>query len=111
MLPPPSDWRETEDDYLDSEYTFGNNELRLEAFNLDFEDVYSNRTQNSIALLIRQISNEALDILYGDNIVKLKLNGEGEYDLKKNFTKQLEGTNRGYSTTTSIGRYRDRHFG
>ena len=45
-----------------------------------------NKNKNSIFLLSKQISEEALDILYGDNIFKLYLHGEGEVYLKKNFT-------------------------
>jgi len=45
-----------------------------------------NKNKNSIFLLSKQISEETLDILYGDNVFKLSLHGEGEYYLKKNFT-------------------------
>jgi len=56
-------------------------------YNLDMEGDYWNRNnKNSIFLLSKQISEEALDILYGENIFKLHLYGEGEYYLKKNFT-------------------------
>jgi hypothetical protein len=55
-------------------------------YTLDIEGDYWNRSNNnSIFLVSKQISNEALDILYGENIFKLRLNGEGEYFLKKNF--------------------------
>lgn len=54
---------------------------------LDWEGGYWNRNnKNSIFLLSRQISEEALDILYGENIFILHLHGEGEYYLKENFT-------------------------
>lgn len=55
-------------------------------YTLDFEDYYSNRTKDRIFLQSKQISTEALDNLYGDNIFELNINGEGEYHLKKNFT-------------------------
>lgn len=41
---------------------------------------------NNILLLSKQISNECLDILYGENFFKVQLNGGGEYYLKRNFT-------------------------
>jgi hypothetical protein len=44
-----------------------------------------NQNQNSIFMLSKQISDETLDVLYGSNIFKLYLNGEGEHYLKKNF--------------------------
>jgi hypothetical protein len=47
---------------------------------------YWNPTQNSILLVSKDISEEALDILYGENIFKLHLHGEGEYFIRKNFT-------------------------
>lgn len=50
---------------------------------IDYWDSYKNK--NSIFLLSRQISGEALDVLYGENVFKLHLHGEGEYYLKKNF--------------------------
>jgi hypothetical protein len=59
---------------------------------LDFEGNYWNRNknQNSIFLLSKQISEEALDVLYGNNMFKLYLHGEGEYHLKKNFTEATD---------------------
>jgi hypothetical protein len=45
-----------------------------------------NRNKNSLFLVSKQISEEALDFLYGENIFKLYLNGEGEYCLRKNFS-------------------------
>lgn len=73
-----------EEDALDLE----DDAVNLKDYNLDFGGDYWNRhmNRNSIFLLSRQISEEALDILYGDNIFKLYLHGEGEYYLKKNFT-------------------------
>lgn len=44
------------------------------------------RDRDAIFVLSRQISDEALDVLYGGNIFKLHLNGEGEQYLKTNFT-------------------------
>ncbi|KAH6678669.1 hypothetical protein B0J14DRAFT_583236 [Halenospora varia] len=44
------------------------------------------KRNNSIFLLSKQISNEALDVLYGDNIFKLSLNWDAEGYLKKKFT-------------------------
>lgn len=38
--------------------------------------------------LSKQISEECLDILYGENIFSMELNGNGELDLRKNFTKE-----------------------
>lgn len=46
------------------------------------------KNQNSIFLLSKQISEEALDVLYGDNVFKLYLHGEGESYLKMNFSHQ-----------------------
>jgi hypothetical protein len=51
---------------------------------LDLEDGWWDH-KNSIFLLSKQISGEALDVLYGDNIFKLHLHGRGEYFLEKNF--------------------------
>lgn len=45
-----------------------------------------NDDMNSVFLVSKQISEEALDILYGENIFKLYLHGEGEYTLRENFT-------------------------
>jgi hypothetical protein len=45
-----------------------------------------NRNRNSIFRLSKQISEEALDVLYGDNIFKLYLHGEGEHQLMRNFS-------------------------
>jgi hypothetical protein len=55
---------------------------------LEFEDFFCNpnKNKNSIFLLSKQISEEALDVLYGDNVFKLSLREEGEYHFKKNFT-------------------------
>ncbi|KAF2464205.1 uncharacterized protein BDR25DRAFT_97177 [Lindgomyces ingoldianus] len=47
---------------------------------------YWNPTQNSILLVSKHISGEVLDILYGENIFKLHLHGEGTYFIRKNFT-------------------------
>lgn len=56
---------------------------------LDMEGDHWNRgNKNSIFLVSKQISKEALDILYGENIFKLRLHGAGEDYLKKNFTEQ-----------------------
>ncbi|EPE34680.1 hypothetical protein GLAREA_10374 [Glarea lozoyensis ATCC 20868] len=41
---------------------------------------------NTILLLSRQISEEALDVLYGDNIFKVQLNADGGNRLINNFT-------------------------
>ena len=60
--------------------------VNMENYNTELEGDYWDRNKNnSIFLLSKQISGEALDILYGDNIFKLCLNGQGEYDLEKNF--------------------------
>lgn len=42
--------------------------------------------KNAIFQVSKQISEEALDLLYGGNIFKVILNGEGEYDFKNKFT-------------------------
>ena len=71
---------EAEGDIVDS--------LEEEGNTMDFEG-YSwnpNENKNSLLLLSKQISEECLDILYGENIFKLYLNGEGEVYLRKNFT-------------------------
>lgn len=55
-------------------------------YTLDMEGEYWNcSNNNSIFLISKQISNEALDVLYGANIFKLRLHRQGESDLKKNF--------------------------
>ncbi|KAF2804523.1 uncharacterized protein BDZ99DRAFT_397596 [Mytilinidion resinicola] len=54
----------------------------------DLEDGQDFEDDNSIFLLSKQISEEALDVLYGDNVFKLYLHGEGESYLKKNFSHQ-----------------------
>jgi hypothetical protein len=60
--------------------------LYSRSYTLDIESDYWNRSnKNSIFLISKQISREALGILYGENIFKLRLHGEGEYYLKKNF--------------------------
>lgn len=48
---------------------------------------HANENKNSILFLSKQISEEALDILYGENVFKMHLNGGGEAALKDNFTK------------------------
>jgi hypothetical protein len=60
----------------------------FEDYDLELDSNYwePNQNKNSIFLLSKQISEEALDILYGDNVFKLRLHGQGEYYLKKNFT-------------------------
>jgi hypothetical protein len=62
--------------------------LDLEDNTLNFEGDYWSRhkNKNSIFLVSKQISEEALDILYGENIFKLHLHGLDEVHLKKNFT-------------------------
>lgn len=88
---------DSEEDALDMEkpLSYGENtrELKgdmvtLEDHSPDLDDNYCNRNKNnnSIFLISKQLSEEALDILYGDNIFKLELHGEGGYYLKKNFT-------------------------
>jgi hypothetical protein len=54
---------------------------------LDLEADYWNRNKkkNSIFLLSKQISEEALDMLYGDSVFMVYLNGESELRLQKNF--------------------------
>ncbi|KAH7327092.1 hypothetical protein BKA65DRAFT_480814 [Rhexocercosporidium sp. MPI-PUGE-AT-0058] len=70
-------------DSLDLEVDAGT----LEELNAGLGVNYWDRNENkkSILLLSKQISGEALDILYGDNIFKLQLHGEGEHCLKKKF--------------------------
>ena len=56
-------------------------------YTLDIEGDWNCSNNNSIFPVSKQISNEALDILYRENIFKLRLYREGEYFLKKNFAK------------------------
>ena len=42
--------------------------------------------KNSIFLVCKQISNEALDVLYGENAFRQSLHGDGGLCLKQNFT-------------------------
>ena len=46
----------------------------------------TDRKKNSIFLVCKRISNEALDILYGENAFKLYLHIDGGLCLKRNFT-------------------------
>lgn len=67
--------------------TFEDKQLGYEDYKLDFEDIsHPNRAKNNVFLLSKQISNEALNVLYGENFFKLYLNGKDEYYLRKNFT-------------------------
>ena len=90
------DTLDLEDDTLDLEGTL---ELGFEddIENLEAEAVYSGgytldmagdywnySNNNSIFLVLKQIIEETLDILYRENIFKLRLHGEGECYLKKN---------------------------
>ena len=57
----------------------------------NFEDYFHNfwnrnKNKNSIFILSKQISEEALDVLYGDNVFTLSLHGLGESNLKMKFT-------------------------
>jgi len=68
---------------LDSEADTVCSERRLE-----LESDYwtrDKRNQNTIFLLSKQISEEVLNILYGENIFAVDLHGRGEHDLKENF--------------------------
>lgn len=47
---------------------------------------YTNAT--SIFRVCKQISNEALNVLYGDNIFVIRLNNCGEHNLKKNYPRR-----------------------
>jgi hypothetical protein len=47
---------------------------------------YPRRKLNSIFFVSRQISEEALDVLYGDNVFNVQLNADGENHLINNFT-------------------------
>jgi hypothetical protein len=49
-------------------------------------DGYINQNMNNLLLLSKQISEECLDILYGENIFKLWLNAGDELYLRKNFS-------------------------
>ena len=51
---------------------------------IDHWKISENR--KSLLLVSKQIGEEALDLLYGENIFKLHLHGEGEYFLRKNFS-------------------------
>lgn len=46
------------------------------------------RYNNTIFLLSKQISDEALNVLYGENIFRLHLHEEGQEVLKENFTQR-----------------------
>ena len=61
-------------------------ESNAPALSIDLWNIYEKN--NSLFLTSRQISEEALDFLYGENIFKLCLNGEGEYFLRKNFSER-----------------------
>lgn len=52
------------------------------------------RHQKSLLLVCSQVSEEALDVLYGDNVFRFDLNPGGGTCLQQNFT----GTNRKRST-------------
>ena len=65
--------------------------------NQDFESVASDsvidlwkisNNRGSLLLVSKQIGEEALDLLYGENIFELHLHGEGEYFLRKNFSER-----------------------
>jgi len=66
-----------EDDARDFES--GPPDLSIDLWNIS-------KNNNSLFLVSKQISKEALDILYGENIFKLYLHGEGEWLLRKNFS-------------------------
>jgi hypothetical protein len=80
---------------LEDTLGFEDNVVNLEAdavhsgsYTPDIEGDYWNRSnKNSIFLISKQISKEALDILYRENIFKLHLHKKGKYYLKKNFAK------------------------
>ena len=79
------DLEDTSDSDGDVRYLEGD-EVDLEDDNPDLKvDCWNREKNNSIFLLSKQISQEALDVLYGDNIFKLQLHGEGELCLKKVF--------------------------
>lgn len=50
-------------------------------FNRDYSRV-------NVLRLLKQITEECLDILYRENTFRLCLNGEGEWDMRKNFTEK-----------------------
>lgn len=52
----------------------------------DFWNIMENK--NSLFRVSKQISEEALNVLYGENIFQLRLDGAGEYCLRKNFSKE-----------------------
>lgn len=47
-----------------------------------------NKSNNGLFLVSKQIGEEALDLLYGENIFKLCVHGDGEYFLRKNFSER-----------------------
>lgn len=55
--------------------------MESEFFNQDYSRV-------NVLRLSKQITEECLDILYGENIFRLCLNGEGEGGMKRNFTEK-----------------------
>jgi hypothetical protein len=69
-----------DDPHLEGEAVLEVRILDLEDYVLDFDGDWWNRNKNknSIFLLSKQISAEALDVLYGDNIFKLQLHEQGE---------------------------------
>ncbi|OGE47663.1 hypothetical protein PENARI_c039G01610 [Penicillium arizonense] len=51
-------------------------------------DFNPNRSRFNVLRLSRKISEETLDILYGENLFQVSLNGDGEGDLEHNFTER-----------------------
>jgi hypothetical protein len=53
---------------------------------VDFWNI--NKNKNSLFLVSKQISEEALDFLYGENIFQLHLHGAGEYFLRQKISER-----------------------
>jgi hypothetical protein len=60
------------------------------AYEMVWDDITTfwdtDRKKNSIFLMCKQISNEALDVIYGENAFMLYLHADGGLDLIRNFT-------------------------
>ncbi|TVY41311.1 hypothetical protein LSUB1_G004140 [Lachnellula subtilissima] len=60
------------------------------AYEIDWDQVTTSwgtdRKKNSIFLVCKQISDEALDVMYGENAFRHYLHAEGDLCLKRNFT-------------------------
>lgn len=83
----------------------------IESSDNDSDFFNSHHSRLNVLHLSREISEEALDILYGENLFQVFLNGDGEGDLEHNFTERNRHrirnllvlmTDRGVSSTPNI---------